>query len=62
MTTPLKNANFVSEYEVKQLCRKTDTKKDKKKAWTDKSAIQNIDFIHKINHAFDYILNIKFFS
>ena len=33
--------------------------KDKKKACTNKSAIQHIYFIHEIKHAFDYLFNIK---
>ena len=33
--------------------------KYKNKARTDKSAIQNIYFIHKIKHAFDYLFKIK---
>ena len=33
--------------------------KKRKKAWTEKSAIQKIDFIHKIKHAFDYLFRIK---
>ena len=33
--------------------------KEKNKAQTEKSAIQNIYFIHKMKHAFDYLFNIK---
>ena len=40
--------------------RNIDTNENRKNAWTEKSAIQNIDFIHKIKHEFDYLFSIFF--
>ena len=54
MVTYLNNVNVVSADKIKNVCRNID-----KKARTEKSSIQNIDFNHKIKHEFDYLFNKK---